>query len=83
MYVATARSMRGPWRVRPVTVAGEGALHVSNPSVAFIRPGTPAASLGKVAISFRYNSPHGENPGQQQLAAGLSDLTRALNACRA
>ena len=63
MYVATARSMRGPWRVRPVTVAGEGALHVSNPSVAFIRPGTPAASLGKVAISFRYNSPHGENNG--------------------
>ena len=63
MYVATARSMRGPWRVRPVTVAGEGALHVSNPSVAFIRPGTPAASLGKVVMAFRYNSPHGENNG--------------------
>ena len=55
--------MRGPWRVRPVTVAGEGALHVSNPSVAFIRPGTPAASLGKVVMAFRYNSPHGENNG--------------------
>jgi hypothetical protein len=59
MYVATARKMTGPWTVEPVGVAGEGALHVSNPSVAFIASGTPAARLGKVAMAFRYNSPHG------------------------
>ena len=63
MFVATAAKMTGPWTVQPVTVAGEGALHVSNPSVAFVKPGTPAASLGKVVMAFRYNSPHGENNG--------------------
>lgn len=59
MYVATSHNMTGPWNVEPVGVAGEGSLHVSNPSVVFVAPGTPAFQLGKVAMAFRYNSPHG------------------------
>lgn len=63
VYVATAASMAGPWKVQPVTVAGEGNLHISNPSVTFVKAGTPAAKLGRVAMAFRYNGPHGENNG--------------------
>jgi len=63
MYAATAPSMDGPWTVAPVTVAGEGQLHISNPSIAFVRPGTPAAAFGSVVMAFRYNGPHGENNG--------------------
>jgi hypothetical protein len=63
MYIARAPTMAGPWTVRPVGVQGEGRLHVSNPSVAYIKPGTPAARLGRVVMAFRYNSPHGETNG--------------------
>jgi hypothetical protein len=63
MYVATSTSMDGPWEVKFVTVAGEGGLHISNPSSAFVRAGTPAAKQGSVVMAFRYNGPHGENNG--------------------
>ena len=63
MYVATAPKMTGPWGVRSVGVVGEFKQHVSNPSVAYIRPGTPASKLGKIVMAFRYNSPHGETNG--------------------
>eukprot|EP00038_Savillea_parva_P000928 m.100001 g.100001 ORF g.100001 m.100001 type:complete len:444 (+) comp10329_c0_seq3:48-1379(+) len=63
MYVATATSMKGPWKVASVDVTGEGGLHVSNPSVTFIKPGTPASKLGVVAMAFRYNAQRGEANG--------------------
>jgi hypothetical protein len=63
IYLATAPRMTGPWDVQSVGVKGEAKLHVSNPSVTFLRPGTPASKLGKLAMAFRYNSPHGETNG--------------------
>jgi hypothetical protein len=63
IYLATAPRMAGPWKVQSVGVQGEAKLHVSNPSVTFLRAGTPAAELGRVAMAFRYNSPHGETNG--------------------
>ena len=63
MYFASAPRMTGPWKVQPVGVQGEGKLHVSNPSVCFLRAGTPASKHGKVAMAFRYNSHHGETNG--------------------
>ncbi len=63
IYLATATRMTGPWKVQSVGVQGEARLHVSNPSVTFLRAGTPASKLGKVAMAFRYNSPHGETNG--------------------
>ena len=63
MYVATAPTMKGPWEVQSVGVQGEWKQHVSNPSVAFIEPNTPAAKLGQIVMAFRYNSPHGETNG--------------------
>ena len=63
IYLATAPRMAGPWKVQSVGVQGEAKLHVSNPSVTFLRAGTPAAELGQVAMAFRYNSPHGETNG--------------------
>lgn len=63
MYLATAKSMTGPWKVQKVVVVGEGGLHVSNPSVAFVDKRSLAAKFGSVVMAFRYNSVHGETNG--------------------
>eukprot|EP00041_Stephanoeca_diplocostata_P018746 m.396028 g.396028 ORF g.396028 m.396028 type:complete len:409 (+) comp21107_c0_seq1:107-1333(+) len=63
MYVATASQMKGPWTVASLSVQGEGSLHVSNPSLFYPKAGTPPAAHGKVWMTFRFNSPHGETIG--------------------
>lgn len=63
MFVAWAAKMSGPWQVQQVNVSGEGSQHISNPSLMYIRSGTPAASRGRVGMAFRYNSQHGEKNG--------------------
>ena len=65
IYVATAPSMAGPWRVSNVTILGGGGVHKSNPALAYLA--TPIGGR-RWAMAYR------DNPGRgERLALALAD----------
>lgn len=63
------------WRVRRVRMHGTGQLHVSNPSVTFVR-GVPGAAL---MMAFRFNGAGGEHNGFATAASFQGPFTLLSN----